>query len=129
MIQYNNVHSTIFPVIQRSKTKVRVPSNLREQEIIDDNGESRIEYIYDEVVYDINEYFMIENQNLNEALNVSMVALDMSYEENSTNTDTILVAVDEAFVQIAALQEQIDAMNAIIEGLQAEIDAMKGEAE
>lgn len=129
MIQYNNVHSTIFPVIQRSKTKVRVPSNLREQEIIDDNGESRIEYIYDEVVYDINEYFMIENQNLNEALNVSMVALDMSYEENSNNTDTILVAVDEAFVQIAALQEQIDAMNAIIEGLQAEIDAMKGEAE
>lgn len=129
MIQYNNVHSTIFPVIQRSKTKVRVPSNLREQEIIDDNGESRIEYIYDEVVYDINEYFMIENQNLNEALNVSMIAFDMSYEENSNNTDTILVAVDEAFVQIAALQEQIDAMNAIIEGLQAEIDAMKGEAE
>lgn len=129
MIQYNDVHSTIFPVIQRSKTKVRVPSNLREQEIIDDNGESRIEYIYDEVVYDINEYFMIENQNLNEALNVSMIAFDMSYEENSNNTDTILVAVDEAFVQIAALQKQIDAMNAIIEGLQAEIDAMKGEAE
>lgn len=129
MIQYNNVHSTIFPVIQRSKTKVRVPSNLREQEIIDDNGESRIEYIYDEVVYDINEYFMIENQNLNEALNVSMIAFDMSYEENSNNTDTILVAVDEAFVQITALQEQIDAMSAIIEGLQAEIDAMKGEAE
>lgn len=129
MIQYNNVHSTIFPVIQRSKTKVRVPSNLREQEIIDDNGESRIEYIYDEVVYDINEYFMIENQNLNEALNVSMVALDMSYKENSTNTDTILVAVDEAFIQIAALQEQINTMNGIIEGLQAEINAMKGEAE
>lgn len=129
MIQYNDVHSTIFPVIQRSKTKVRVPSNLREQEIIDDNGESRIEYIYDEVVYDINEYFMIENQNLNEALNVSMIAFDMSYEENSNNTDTILVAVDEAFIQIAALQEQINTMNGIIEGLQAEIDAMKGEAE
>ena len=50
MIQYIDVHSHIFPEIKKSKTKVRVPYNIREQEILDDNNEVKVEYIYDEEV-------------------------------------------------------------------------------
>ena len=129
MIQYIDVHSHIFPETKRSKTKVRVPSNIREQEVIDDNGKPNIEYIYDEDVYEIDEFFMIENENLNMALNVSMFALDESYEEQSNNTDTILLAMDEAFMQIVMLQEQVQEMNAVIANLQEELKSMKGDAE
>jgi hypothetical protein len=129
MIQYIDVHSHIFPEIKRSKAKVRVPYNIREQEILDDNNEVKVEYIYDEEVYEANEYFMIENENLNAALNISMFALDESYVEQNKNTDTILVAIDEMFAQIMMMQEQMAMMNEVIENLQADLQAMKGDNE
>ena len=127
--QFQDVHSYIYPEIKRYGTRVRVPYNIKQQEVLNDNGDVLIEYIYDEEVYEINEYFMIKNEDFNEALNISMMALDESYMEQNQNTDTILVAMDEAFMQIMMMQEQMIAMNEVIENLQAELNAMKGDKE
>ena len=208
MQEFKNVYSTIFPEVKVSKTKVRVPSNVRtsdivlrqrlfddiekqleeklnheleileilgiekpeevieeEQEIIEPEDmlepvmpseydmrmdminyelemlreelmskveeqvamhieEQGIQFVYDEVVYEMAEYMKIENEmvmNINMAVDATMFGLDdiatLQVEENEALNATML-ALDEIIVAneeiIADLQEQLEMANSEI---------------
>ena len=100
MKEFKDVHSNIYPHKQMSKTKVRVPSNIRKEIKTDDQGNETIDYIYDEVVYEMNEFMQVNDEDIQSNIDVTMMALDYSYMESSELFDMIMLAVDGLFLEL-----------------------------
>ena len=102
---FKNVRSLVFPEIQISKTKVRVPENIEEEVMLSEDGEEIVEYVYDECVYEMDEYLLQNAQMLNNMMDISLLAIDESYTENSNAVDVIMIAVDQLIMEVEALRE------------------------
>ena len=108
MKEYKNVQSYIRPEKKVLKTKVRVPSNIRKQTTEDELGNKTVIYIYDEVVYDAEEFQKINDEQIQENLDVTMMAIDYSYMETSELLDVIMIAIDSLYT------EMMDILNKLI---------------
>lgn len=100
MKEFKDVRSTVYPHKQMGKTKIRIPSNIREEMRINENGNEYIEYIYDEVVCNINEFIITNDEDVQNNIDVTMMALDYSYMESSDLFDMLMLAMDEMYVQL-----------------------------
>ena len=100
MKEFKDVRSTVYPQKQMGKTKIRIPSNIREEMRIDENGNEYIEYVYDEVVCNINEFIITNDEDVQNNIDVTMMALDYSYMESSELFDMLMLAMDEMYVQL-----------------------------
>jgi hypothetical protein len=90
-----------------SKTKVRVPSNIQEEVRLDELGNEYINYIYDEVVYDINEFLQVNDEDIQENIDVTMMALDYSYMESSELFDMLMMALDEIYMTMDGMYSEL----------------------
>ena len=127
---YEDVRSTIFPEIQISKTKVRVPEDIREEIIFSEDGEEAVEYVYNECVYEMNEYLLQNVQMLNNMMDISLMAIDESYVENSGAIDVIMIAMDQLIMEVEALKEQNQMLKDIIkQEILEELNSKEGEEE
>ena len=103
MKEFKNVHSNIYPHKQMSKTKVRVPSNIKKEIKLDEQGNEYIDYIYDEVVYEMNEFLQVNDEDIQENIDVTMMALDYSYMESSDLFDMLMIALDEIYMTMDSM--------------------------
>ena len=103
MKEYKNVQSTVYPVKQMSKTKVRVPSNIKTKKILNEDGTKQTMYIYDEVIYEMNEFIKVNDEEIQENLDVAMMAIDYSYMESSELFDIVMMAIDSLYMEMTDL--------------------------
>ena len=126
---FEKVHSLVYPQIQILKTKVRIPEDIVEEVTTLENGEETTEFVYNESVYEMNEYFLQNIQMLNNMMDVSLMAIDESYTENSDAVDVIMIAMDQLIMEVEALKEQNLALKEELkQEILAELNA-KGEDE
>ena len=101
MKEYKDVQSYVKPEKKMSKTKVRIPSNIRKEKQEDEQGNKVILYIYDEVVYDTEEFQKVNDEQIQENLDITMMAIDYSYMETSELLDIIMMAIDSLYVEMS----------------------------
>lgn len=100
MQEFKDVHSTVYPRKQMGKTKMRIPSNIREEMRIDEYGNEYVEYIYDEIVCNIKDFILTNDEDIQSNIDVTMMALDYSYMETSELFDIVMMAIDNLYVEL-----------------------------
>ncbi len=100
MQEFKDVRSGVYPRKQMGKTKMRIPSNIREEMRIDEYGNEYVEYIYDEIVCDIKEFILTNDDDIQNNIDATMMALDYSYTEASELFDMLMLAMDEMYMEL-----------------------------
>ena len=107
MKEYKDVESYIKPEKKMSKTKVRIPSNIRKKKIEDESGNKSVIYIYDEVIYNTEEFQKVNDEQIQENLDVTMMAIDYSYMETSELLDVIMLAIDALYTEMMDVLDKL----------------------
>ena len=90
-----------------SKTKVRIPSNIKEEMRLDENGNELVEYVYDEVVYEMNEFFQVNDEQIQDNIDVTMMAIDYSYMESNELFDMLMLAMDDMYLTMSDMYAEL----------------------